>query len=63
MSILANDLCPEDREDLKVLVKHLKIAKASNIQAKIKGLKLMIDNKEYTAEQLQQIQEEIGTCF
>lgn len=58
---IANDLCPEDREDLKVLVKHLKIAKANNIQAKIRGLRLVINGKEYTVEQLQQIQEEIDT--
>ena len=51
---ISNDLCEEDRKEMKILQKHLKKAKEENKDAKIKGLKLEINNQLYTAEQLEQ---------
>lgn len=51
---LANDLCPQDREDQKILVKHLKDCKVKNIQCKIQGFKLKIGDTFYTALELQE---------
>ncbi|CAG9759761.1 unnamed protein product [Ceutorhynchus assimilis] len=58
---LTNDLCPEDREELKILKKHLKQAKEQNCVAKIRNLKLIIDGTPYTANQLQSLEEEEST--
>ncbi|CAG9765873.1 unnamed protein product [Ceutorhynchus assimilis] len=52
---ISNDLCEEDRRELKVLREHLKKALNENKQAKIKGLKLEIDSKLYTAKQLEDL--------
>lgn len=49
---ISNDLCEEDRKDLKILRQHLKKAKEENKQARIKGLKLEVDNKVYEAKDL-----------
>lgn len=54
---ISNDLCEEDRKDLKTLRKHQKKALNENKQAKIKGLKLEIDNKLYTAKELEGVSE------
>ncbi|CAG9773449.1 unnamed protein product [Ceutorhynchus assimilis] len=50
---ISNDLCEEDRRELKTLRKHQKKAHDENKPAKIKGLKLEIDNKLYTAKELE----------
>lgn len=54
---ISNDLCREDRETNKVLVKHLKIAKQQQLQARIKGNKLEIDGELYTVEELEKTAE------
>lgn len=50
---IAHDLCPHDREQNKILVKHLKEAKSNNKSAKIKKNKLEIDNQLYSIEELE----------
>lgn len=55
---IAHDLCPEDREEHRILRKHLKIAKEKKLQAKIKGHQLEIDGELYTAEELERKSEE-----
>lgn len=49
---ISNDLCPEDRDNHRVLVKYLKEAKFKNLPAQIKGNKLVIDGKIYTVDEL-----------
>ncbi|KAG5896984.1 hypothetical protein JTB14_018499 [Gonioctena quinquepunctata] len=49
---IANDQCAEDREEHKILIKHLKIAESQKLNAMLKGFKLIIDNQEYTASEL-----------
>lgn len=49
---IAHDLCPEDQKTNKILVKHLKQARAKNQAAKIIGNKIEIRNKIYTVEEL-----------
>lgn len=51
---ISNDLCNEDREELKIIKKHFKKAKNENKQVKIKGLTLELEGKTYTAKQLEQ---------
>lgn len=55
---IVNDLIPEDRLINKILVKHLKIAKQENKQARIRGNLLEIEGKKYTADQLENKGEE-----
>nr|CAH7750114.1 unnamed protein product [Callosobruchus chinensis] len=55
---IANDLCPDDRSAQKVLLKHLKSARLQNLNASIKGFKLIINGEEYLAEDLMQIEKE-----
>ena len=51
---ISNDLCQEDRQNNKVLLKHLKIARSENKEAKIKGNKIEISNILYTAKELEE---------
>lgn len=51
-------LCPEDREEHKILRIHLKIAKEKNLQAKIKGNRLEINGESYTVEKLEKEEDE-----
>ncbi|CAG9759560.1 unnamed protein product [Ceutorhynchus assimilis] len=53
---ITNDLCKEDQDELKVLRKHLKNAKAQNLEANIKGYFLFIAGERYSAEDLKQIE-------
>lgn len=50
---IAHDLCLEDQQKQKILVKHLKLARDKNKTAKIKGFKLQIEDKIFTAEELE----------
>lgn len=50
---IANDLCKQDREDLKILRKHLKAARAEGCGARIRGNRLEIDNTLYTVSDLE----------
>lgn len=58
---IANDLCKEDRERNQVLVKHLRIARAKDSKANIRGDKLYIQGKPYTAEELQNSDSEFAS--
>lgn len=51
---IAHDLCTADRDRHRILVKHLKIAQSRNLVAQIKGYKLVVDGKLFTAEELEQ---------
>ncbi|CAG9760248.1 unnamed protein product [Ceutorhynchus assimilis] len=51
---ISNDLCNEDREELKIIKKHFKKARDEEKQVKIKGLTLELEGKIYTAKQLEQ---------
>lgn len=50
---IAHDLCKEDREKNKILVKYLRKARSESSKANIKGDKLYIEGKPYTADELQ----------
>lgn len=50
---IGDDLCKEDREKNKVLVRYLKKARGEGAKAYIRGNRLCIDGKEYTVEDLQ----------
>lgn len=52
---IAQDLCYEDREDIGILRKYLKLARSQNHTAKIKGRNLIINNVEYTTEKLKEM--------
>lgn len=60
---IANDLNKEDREELKILRIHLKDARSQNLEAKIKGFHLHVNNQTFSAEQLKDLEseEEAGT--
>ncbi|CAG9761797.1 unnamed protein product [Ceutorhynchus assimilis] len=49
---IANDLCPSDREEQKILLKHLRKNRDNNIECTIKGFKLQIGNNSYSAKDL-----------
>lgn len=49
---ISNDLCPEDRENNKILVDFLKEAKAEGHNAKLKGGILYVEDQTYTIEDL-----------
>lgn len=51
---ISNDLCYEDREEQRVLRRHYRQAREKNLQTKIKGHKLEIEGKLYTASDLEQ---------
>lgn len=51
--VITHDLCERDREEQKVLRKHHKIAKDRNQEARIRGNKLIIGQKSYTAAELE----------
>lgn len=55
ISIL-NDLCLEDQETHRKLVKHLKEAKAKKLSARIIGHRLEINKTLYTIEDLEQLE-------
>ncbi|KAG5864350.1 hypothetical protein JTB14_014471 [Gonioctena quinquepunctata] len=52
---ISDDLSKDDREELNVLKYHLKIARSQNHVAKIRGLKLFINDKSYTADKLRKL--------
>lgn len=54
---ISHDLCQEDRQNQKILRKHLKIARDQNKQARIKGQKIEIDNVLYSAKELEEYDE------
>ncbi|CAG9760058.1 unnamed protein product [Ceutorhynchus assimilis] len=54
---IANDLCEEDRRDLKILKKHQREAREEGKEARIKGFKLEINNTLYTAKELETLSE------
>ncbi|CAG9760295.1 unnamed protein product [Ceutorhynchus assimilis] len=58
---ISNDLCEEDRNELKILRQHFKKDKEENKQVKLTGLKLQIDGKIYTAEDLHQTDSDSNT--
>lgn len=58
---IANDQCYEDRQEQKVLRKHLKIARSQNLEAKIKGFRLFINNKAFTAKELKDSEKNVQT--
>ncbi|KAG5882062.1 hypothetical protein JTB14_007724 [Gonioctena quinquepunctata] len=53
---ISDDLSKDDREELKVLKYHLKIARSQNHDAKIRGLKLFINDKPYTTDELRKLE-------
>ncbi|CAG9765614.1 unnamed protein product [Ceutorhynchus assimilis] len=55
---VSNDMCPENRRDHKILRKHFKLAKESNKTCKIQGLRIQIEDKWYTAADLEYSPEE-----
>lgn len=50
---ISNDLCEEDRKEQKLLRKYLKEAREKQLNAKIRGNKLEINNILYTVNQLE----------
>lgn len=50
---ITNDLRPEDQKINKILVKHLKEARAKNQQAQIKNFKLLVNGIPYSAQELE----------
>lgn len=52
---IEHDLCPEDRQDQKILTHHLKEARSKNYLAKIKGKTLIVNNETYTLQELKNI--------
>ena len=52
---IAEDLCLEDRQEIKILRDQLKHAREQNIEARIRGNKLIINGNTYNAQQLQQM--------
>lgn len=50
---IAHDLIREEREERKILYRHLKLAREKNQQAKILKNKLIIDGEIYTCQQLE----------
>lgn len=58
---IANDLTKEDREEQKILRRHLKIARTENLDAKIIKNRLKIDDTFYTADQLETIGKQHNT--
>lgn len=52
---VSHDYCKEDREEIKILRKHLKEAKEQNKEAKIKGFRLELEKKLYSAGDLENI--------
>ncbi|CAG9817343.1 unnamed protein product [Phaedon cochleariae] len=58
---IANDLCEEDREEQKILLKHRRIALEQNDEAKIKGRKLYVNNQPFTSEELKNLENKTET--
>lgn len=55
---ISNDLCMIDRQNQKILREHYKCAKEKNLNTKIRGHKLIIEDKVYTAEELEKADED-----
>ncbi|CAG9817719.1 unnamed protein product [Phaedon cochleariae] len=51
---VVNDMCEEDRADYRILRSHMKEARAKNLTATIRGLKLLVNGEAYSAEQLRE---------
>lgn len=56
---ISEELNLEERKERKILVQHLKQAKERNLNAFIKGNKLVLNDKLYTAKQLVEEEEEV----
>lgn len=56
--IITNDLIPEEIEEKKVLVRHLKLAREKQYNATIKNNKLVVNGETYTCEDLKNIDAE-----
>lgn len=54
---ISNDLCREDREQNRTLVKYYKKAKSEKIDASIKNGKLLVDGKSYTVSELKSLED------
>lgn len=52
---VSNDLCYEDRLEQETLRRHCKLAREKELQAKIRGHRLEIEGKFYTASELEQL--------
>ncbi|KAG5880297.1 hypothetical protein JTB14_020043 [Gonioctena quinquepunctata] len=52
---ISGDLSKEDREDLRVLRYHLEIARSQNHNAKIEGLKLIMNDRPCTVEEFNEL--------
>lgn len=50
---MSEDLCPEDRERHRILVKYLKEARERNLRARIRGDKLEVEGQRYTVQELE----------
>lgn len=50
---ISSDMTKEEREEGKILRKHLRLAKAKNLNAKITGNKLIINGQFFTTQQLE----------
>lgn len=60
---ITNDQSIEDRNNFKILRKHLKNAREQNLNAKIRGQKLLVEDEIYSIEDLDQLEkrsEKIG---
>ena len=55
---IAQDLCVEDREERKILVEQLRLARTKGLNAKIRGNKLLVNDEEYSATDLQAMNNE-----
>lgn len=51
---ISSDLCDQDRREQKILRSHLKKARENKLPAKIRGQRIEIQGKWYTASQLEQ---------
>ncbi|CAG9819955.1 unnamed protein product [Phaedon cochleariae] len=59
---IANDLSYDDRQELKVLQEYLKLARSKNLNAKIRGLRLHIDDTSYTATEVKNLDINAFSC-
>ncbi|CAH1106159.1 unnamed protein product [Psylliodes chrysocephalus] len=55
---IVQDLCYEDRQNQKILKKHLNIARTKKYNARIQGHYLVVNDEKFTAEQLRDKEEE-----
>ncbi|CAH1163426.1 unnamed protein product [Phaedon cochleariae] len=59
---ISNDLTKEEKEALKTLKDHQKQAREQNLDAKIKGQKLLINGKPYSVEELENTTRKNSHC-